>query len=216
MLLCGLALLPASKAQSKPPQVTPDQSKPPQVTPDQSTSELLLQLDQRLLASRSATKTLSDWCDEYQLATDASIRAEGEKHFIHDAPKEVYRQLKVAPGSRLGHRKVRLICGDRVLSVADNWYVPELLTQEMNQQLQHTKTPFGTAVKALDFRRENLQSLKLWQGSKVLPPFVLQHKALLLRADDKPFSLVIERYTSELLPKSSANKPSAKQPSMAQ
>ncbi len=47
MLLCGLALLPASKAQSKPPQVTPDQS----------TSELLLQLDQRLLASRSATKT---------------------------------------------------------------------------------------------------------------------------------------------------------------
>ncbi|MBO2613633.1 hypothetical protein I6M32_18995 [Shewanella algae] len=206
MLLCGLALLPASKAQSKPPQVTPDQS----------TSELLLQLDQRLLASRSATKTLSDWCDEYQLATDASIRAEGEKHFIHDAPKEVYRQLKVAPGSRLGHRKVRLICGDRVLSVADNWYVPELLTQEMNQQLQHTKTPFGTAVKALDFRRENLQSLKLWQGSKVLPPFVLQHKALLLRADDKPFSLVIERYTSELLPKSSANKPSAKQSSMAQ
>ncbi|WP_186293920.1 hypothetical protein [Shewanella algae] len=45
----------------------------------------------------------------------------------------------------------------------------------------------------------------------MLPPFVLQHKALLLRADDKPFSLVIERYTSELLPKSSA-----KQPSMAQ
>ncbi len=45
------------------------------------------------------------------------------------------------------------MCGGHVLSEADNWYVPARLTPQMNRALDTSDTPFGAAVKALDFHR---------------------------------------------------------------
>jgi hypothetical protein len=62
---------------------------------------------------------------------------------------------------------VRLTCGDRVLSEADNWYVPARLTPEMNRVLDTTDTAFGRAVQPLNFRRRTLSAKLLWS---LLPP----------------------------------------------
>ena len=71
--------------------------------------------------------------------------------------------LDVKPDEPLGYRRVRLKCGDHVLSEADNWYVPARLAPEMNHVLETTDTPFGKAVAALHFRRHTLSANLLWR-----------------------------------------------------
>ncbi len=104
--------------------------------------------------------------------------------------------LDVKPDEPLGYRRVRLKCGDRVLSEADNWYVPARLTPEMNRVLETTDTPFGKAVAALHFRRHTLSAELLWRplpqgwemgaggtpdetGALAIPDHVLEHRAVL-------------------------------------
>jgi hypothetical protein len=114
------------------------------------------------------------------------------------------------------YRRVGLRCGDRVVSEADNWYVPARLTAAMNRELDTTDVPFGRAVRSLDFRRRTLSSRLLWLplslasgadeglgaelASPVIPHHVLVHRAVLTRADGTPFSFVAETYTREVLP----------------
>jgi len=63
----------------------------------------------------------------------------------------------------------------------------------MNVQLDTSNTPFGLAVKALNFHRVTLDA----QSTKG-PRTILRVRALLLTQDMQPFSLVVENYTSEL------------------
>ncbi len=116
------------------------------------------------------------------------------------------RCCSVGPQEPVAYRRVRLRCGERVLSEADNWYVPALLTPDMNRTLDTTDTSFGRVVAPLDFRRETLSAKLLWSpesrgaGSPIaLPRFVLQHRAVLERPDGRPFSALVETYTSEVL-----------------
>jgi hypothetical protein len=111
---------------------------------------------------------------------------------------------------------VKLHCGTHVLSEADNWYVPSRLTAAMNQALDHSDIPFGRAVQALQFQRHTLAAKLLWtplpEGWEMLllpatahsdalriPPFVLQHTAVLSLPDGTPISTLTETYTSEVL-----------------
>ena len=73
------------------------------------------------------------------------------------------RLLGVPPGEPVRYRHVRLVCGDKLLSEADNWYVPARLTPEMNRLLDETDTPFGRVIRDLNFRRETLSARVLWQ-----------------------------------------------------
>ncbi|HEV7480866.1 MAG TPA: hypothetical protein VGO05_11380, partial [Roseiarcus sp.] len=124
--------------------------------------------------------------------------------------------LDVKPDEPLGYRRVRLKCGDHVLSEADNWYVPARLTPEMNHVLETTDTPFGKAVAALHFRRHTLSADLLWRplprgwemgatpapqeaDALMIPDHVLEHRAVLSTPDGEPFSEVVETYTSEVL-----------------
>ncbi len=124
--------------------------------------------------------------------------------------------LDVKPDEPLGYRRVRLKCGDHVLSDADNWYVPSRLTPEMNHVLETTDTPFGKAVAALHFRRHTLSADLLWRpaaeglgndaaaappeaGALAIPGHVLEHRAVLSTPDGEPFSEVVETYTGEAL-----------------
>jgi hypothetical protein len=87
------------------------------------------------------------------------------------------------------------MCGARVLSNADNWYRPDMLTPAMNLALDTTHTPFGVVVAPLGFRRATL-SVTLLPDE---PGFVLRHRALLTTSAGKPFSVVVETYTRDVV-----------------
>jgi hypothetical protein len=165
------------------------------------------QLQQQLLSQPSATLVLTRWCAAYRLAPDPRIIAKRVLGPPKPAPQSVRRNLALKPGEAVGYRRVQLLCGDRVLSDADNWYVPDRLTPAMNQRLDHTDTPFGLAVRSLNFRRRTLSSVKLWPPPNpavpgtmmAVPEHLLRNEGLLTVADGLPIAQVIETYTAEIL-----------------
>jgi hypothetical protein len=157
-------------------------------------------LSTALLASRSATQTLETWCGDHHLAATPRIAA----HLIGGASKppsdEQRARLQVGPADTVKYRHVQLICGTRVLSEADNWYVPGRLTPEMNRLLETTDTPFGAAVRPLDPSRETLGVTMLWSGALPIPDALFAHRAVLYTRDHVPFSEVYEVYQRQVLP----------------
>ena len=75
------------------------------------------------------------------------------------------------------------------MSVADNWYLPERLSQEMNRRLETTDAPFGLVVRPLAFRRRTLSAASDPQGRYVI-------RAELVNGAGAPFSYVVERYAA--------------------
>jgi hypothetical protein len=177
---------------------------------------LIESLNAELLAHDSATLTLERWCADHRLSDPALIVAERVRDAVKPASADVREALAVKPDEPLGYRRVRLKCGDRVLSEADNWYVPARLKPEMNHVLETTDTPFGKAVAALHFRRHTLSADLLWrplpagwemgaaaapgnEAALAIPDHVLEHRAVLSTPDGEPFSEVVETYTGEVL-----------------
>lgn len=176
---------------------------------------LLQTLNADLLSHDSATLTLDRWCGTHRLATPAKITAERVRDVEKEPTAEQRELLGVSATEPVRYRRVRLRCGDRVLSEADNWYIPARLTSEMNQALDSSDVAFGRAVQALQFRRRTLSATMLWsplpEGWEMahehvkagrnldIPSQVLQHKAVLTLPDGTPFSEVVETYTSEVL-----------------
>jgi chorismate-pyruvate lyase len=178
---------------------------------------LLQTLNADLLSHDSATQTLERWCADHRLADPARIVVKR----VRDADKPIPADLRsrLAPGGdeTIGYRHVRLQCGDHVLSEADNWYLPRLLTAEMNRQLDTTGEPFGKIVRPLAFRRRTLSAELLWSplpqrwemirasnrlaGESVpahIPDAVLRHTAILYTSEQRPFSAVVETYTGHI------------------
>jgi chorismate-pyruvate lyase len=181
-------------------------------------ASLLLQtLNADLLSHDSATLTLERWCGDQRLAPSPKIVVE-RVHGADKAPTdEQLAQLGVKDASSLRYRQVKLMCGGVVLSEADNWYVADRLTPEMNEVLDTTDTPFGRAVQSLNFRRHTISARVLaslvperwWelsskdlaaQSTKLcLPAHVLEHRAILSLPDGTAFSEVVETYTANVL-----------------
>ena len=177
---------------------------------------LLRTLNAELLSHDSATLTLDRWCAVHRLASPPRIVAERAVG-AEQAPTDEQRQLLgVSATEPVRYRRVRLICGDRVLSEAENWYVPARLTPEMNRLLDTTDIAFGRAVQTLNFRRHTLSAKLLWsplpqdremgaplperRGATLkIPHAVLEHRAVLSLPDGTPFSEVVETYTREVL-----------------
>ncbi|QBB72612.1 hypothetical protein ELE36_07450 [Pseudolysobacter antarcticus] len=175
---------------------------------------LLQTFNADLLSHPSATLTLERWCGLHRLASAAHITA----HLLRDVEKtpttEQRRELKVDNNEPIKYRRVQLFCGEHILSEADNWYVPARLTAAMNRQLEQTDTPFGRAVKELNFRRETISANVLWsvlpEGWEMqptptgkhaqldIPQHVLEHRAILYTQGNLPFSEVVETYTREI------------------
>jgi chorismate-pyruvate lyase len=175
-------------------------------------------LNADLLASSSATTTLEAWCGEHHMASPARLTAErvrGADKAVTQAQRQL---LQVGVDEVVKYRRVRLACGGQVLSEADNWYVPGRLTDEMNRMLDTSDTPFGRAVSALHPVRQTLSAEMLWSplparwdlkvgqpalaGSGealAIPDALFRHTALLYDEQRRPFSLVVETYTAEVL-----------------
>jgi hypothetical protein len=177
---------------------------------------VLQTLNAELLSHDSATLTLEHWCAVHQLASPARIVADRVAGVDKMASAQQRQELGVTSTEPLRYRRVRLRCGARVLSEADNWYVPSRLTADMNAMLDTTDTPFGKAVQSLHFQRHTLASTLLWsplsddwemrpnaarEGAAALkiPPAVLEHRAVLTLPDGTPFSEVVETYTDGVL-----------------
>ncbi len=177
---------------------------------------LIESLNADLLSHDSATLTLERWCADHRLADPARIVAERVTDVLKPATAEARSALDVKPDELLGYRRVKLKCGDHVLSEADNWYVPARLSPEMNHMLETTDTPFGKAVAALHFRRHTLSAELLWSplpkgwemgaasagggaGALAVPERVQEPRAVLMLPDGEPFSEVVETYTGEVL-----------------
>ena len=156
--------------------------------------DALRRLKAELLASPSATQTLAAYCTRLHPADPLAIRALRDRSMDRRADGRVRRLLQVGSGEPVRYRRVRLSCGDQVLSDADNWYVPARLTAEMNSTLDATDTPFGTVAKPLDFQRRTLGTEGLHDGRHVL-----RVTALLVNRDGLPFSLVQENYSAILV-----------------
>jgi hypothetical protein len=175
-------------------------------------------LNAELLGSRSATQTLEKWCGDHRMADEPKIVA----HLIRGADKapspEQRQRLQVAGAEDVKYRRVQLQCGTRVLSEADNWYVPGRLTAEMNRLLETTETPFGTAVRPLEPFRQTLAVTMLWSplperwdretaaalppsstGALAIPDALFAHRAVLYTREHVPFSEVYEVYQRQIL-----------------
>lgn len=163
---------------------------------------LMQTLNAEVLASRSATATLESWCREHRLAEAPSIRAELVKGVEKSATAEQRQRLQVGADEAVKYRRVRLRCGERVLSEADNWYVPSRLTPEMNRLLETTDTPFGRAVAALEPYRRTFSMKVLWSGADGvlrMPEGLFEHRAVLYTREHRPFSEVVEVYRRDAL-----------------
>ena len=178
---------------------------------------LIETLNAELLSHSSATLTLERWCSGHGLSPEAKLVARlerGTQKYLEDRDRE---RLALQAGDQLRYRHVRLFCGDKLLSEADNWYVPSRLTAEMNRLLEETDMPFGRVVHDLDFRRETLSAKLLWSplperwdvspepslplaGSRLeAPDHILEHRAILRANGGTPFSFVVETYTRDVL-----------------
>jgi hypothetical protein len=173
-------------------------------------------LNATVLAARSATFTLDKWCADHKLCGETTIRARLVRDIDKPAMHEQRRRLQIDETEPVKFRHVELRCGDRILSEADNWYVPSRLTAEMNRQLETTDAPFGRVVADLKPFRQTFAAEMLWkplddgweqrpptadhpQQALAIPPKIFEHRALLYAADLKPISEVDETYTSENL-----------------
>ncbi len=169
-----------------------------------------------LLSHDSATLVLDDWCAEHGIGTPGSrVAADRDTTVLGTPTADQRRLLGVTDGEPIRYRRVRLRCGDVVMSEADNWYVPSRLTPRMNTMLDTTDIPFGRVVQPLEFHRRTLSTRLLWSplptgwdtgtpipaDSPVLdvPEYVAENQALLLTSAGLPFSVVVERYTGNVL-----------------
>lgn len=200
LALSGCALAPRSGGDGQPTRI--------------EAVALLQTLNADLLSHDSATSTLEQWCAGHHLADPARVVALRAAVPAKPIPDELRLRLAVAADERIGYRRVRLACGEHVLSEADNWYVPARLTEQMNRALETTDEPFGKVVRPLGFERHTLAAETLWlalpRGWELphaqplprsplrIPPAVLRHTAVLRDAHARPFSVVVETYTSEL------------------
>lgn len=178
---------------------------------------LMQRLNAEILGSRSATLTLESWCRDHALADDPRIAA----RLIQGADKALtaeQRQRLQVTGEKVTYRKVELRCGAKILSEAENWYVPGRLTAEMNRLLETTDTSFGRAVQPLEPFRQTFEVRLLWSplpdgwereakthppcvttGALTIPDALFEHRAVLYTREHKPFSEVHEIYQRQIL-----------------
>jgi hypothetical protein len=174
---------------------------------------LTQEINIEILSSHSATRSLEQWCSRYKLADDAVIVAKRNASAEKPATPEQRQQLQVQNDEPIRYRRVQLLCGNRVLSEADNWYVPSRLTPEMNRLLETTDTPFGKVIQPLQPYRLTQSVQRFWPPAEnwiwqkahrharhlKMPQVLFEHQVLLYNNTHQPISLVDECYQRELL-----------------
>lgn len=178
---------------------------------------LIETLNATLLSSNSATLTLEQWCRDHSLADPPQILAKRTDTAPEPPTPSTRSDLQLGANEAVRYRRVELTCGEHVLSVAENWYVPDRLTPAMNQQLEATQTPFGKVVQPLHPHRETTLARLLWaplppgweaeQGNieptvsehLQMPAELFEHRAVVYTAEHRAIAEVHEIYQRDLL-----------------
>ena len=180
---------------------------------------LIQTLNAELLSSSSATLTLERWCRSHALAEPAQILARRIDTTQAVASETIRQDLQVSAQEPIQYRRVELRCGEHLLSIADNWYVPARLTPAMNRSLATTQAPFGKVVQPLSPHRETLAMKLLWSplpdgwertaGRSAVaaivshdlevPAALFEHRALLHTSTHQPIAEVHEVYQRDIL-----------------
>lgn len=148
-----------------------------------------------VLAQDSATRALEQWCAARRIAEPAVIRARKLRTSGEKRPRSMRHRLGLKGNERVALRHVQLSCGEPVLSVAWNWYVPARLTPAMNTALDDSDVPFGKVAAPLRFRREALPTIA-GRAENCPRGTISTHRARLLLPDGTPLAYVIECYTA--------------------
>ena len=151
------------------------------------------ELNSRLLAAKSATATLEQWCAEKHLADPALIRAVRDPKASRRLSLTERRRIGLGVHARVRYRRVRLMCGGHLMSEAENWYVPGRLTPAINALLDGSETPFGTAIRELAPTRRTL-GVEWLHGANLF-----RHRALVLDRDGRVLAEVVETYKMSAL-----------------
>jgi len=176
---------------------------------------LMQEASLEILGDTSATSALERWCGAHRLADEPRVVARVLGSEDPGAGAELRKRLEVDASEPLRYRRVELRCGERLLSVAENWYVPARLTPAMNEQLRTSDTPFGKVVRPLEPYRRTFEVRQLWSplpegwergaaiepedGSLEIPAALFEHRALLYGKAHQPFAVVHETYQRDLL-----------------
>lgn len=151
-------------------------------------------LERALAAQPSATAALEQWCQVRGLADAPRVVARRLPGPPGREPDGLRNRLQIGTSEPLGYRHVELVCGERVLSVAHNWFVPARLTPAMNETLETTDTPFGKVAAPLRFGRETVDTRH--GGEPGCPSdTILSQIALLRLPDGRPLAWLTECYT---------------------
>jgi chorismate-pyruvate lyase len=148
-------------------------------------ADAVARLDAELAASGSATAVLERRCG-------GPVRAEVERGIWRDGAAGLRDRLGAGKEEVVAYRAVRLMCGNRVLSRAQNWYLAGRLTAEMNRALDGD-APFGAVIAPLGPRRHVLDRQRL-SGEAVL-----RIRALVVDRDGRPLAEVVEHYQRTLV-----------------
>jgi hypothetical protein len=180
---------------------------------------LIQTLNGEILASPSATLTLERWCRRHALAEPAQLVARQIEATTAEAGAAVRQHLQVSAAEPLRSRRVELRCGEHLLAIADNWYVPSRLTPAMNRILETTQLPFGKVVQSLSPQRQTLAATLLWSplpegweraargaaapaagaGTLSVPAALFAHQAIVFSARHQPIAEVYEVYQRDIL-----------------
>ena len=180
---------------------------------------LMQTLNGEILASPSATVTLERWCRTHELAEPAQLIAHPIAASTADAGAAVRDHLQVSGAEPVRNRRVELRCGEHLLAIADNWYVPSRLTPAMNRLLESTQLPFGKVVQALAPQRQTLAVTLLWSplaegwersthgtvasaataGPLKVPAALFAHQAIVFSGRHQPIAEVYEVYQRDIL-----------------
>jgi hypothetical protein len=180
---------------------------------------LIQSLNAEILSSTSASLALERWCHDHALAEPAVIVAHRIDTEAQEPSAATRQDLQVTAGQKVRYRRVQLMCGDHVLSIAENWYVPARLSAQMNKLLGTTQTPFGKAVQSLHPHRETIAAQLLWlplpkdwdvrvspAGPEVnpnapleLPQALFEQRAILYTPAHRAIAEVHEVYQRDLL-----------------
>lgn len=162
---------------------------------------LVAALRARILAAPSATAVLEAWCAERGISAEPRLVARRVAAPDKALSAEQRQRLAIGPAEPVRYRRVRLACGDAVLSEADNWYVPGRLTPAMNAALDGTDAPFGRVVRPLAPSRRNIALRPIADlGSRPVGDTPLfEVDAVLATGDGVPFCEVAETYLGAVL-----------------
>jgi DNA-binding GntR family transcriptional regulator len=154
----------------------------------------LANFEQVLATNHSATEALTQWCRQRGMANPPQIVAQAVKSEMVSPDAAIRAMLAIDASEPVRYRQVHLLCGDTVLSIADNWYVPARLSPEMNHMLESSDIPFGRVVAPLGYTREQIASVH-GRAPGCPEGTVLSVRAVLRLPDGRPISAVAECYT---------------------